>query len=507
MEQGPHALTHSIPSSGLDPPTSPWGPSCPNPGSGVSGGLTRSHWPQGCHSLDLPVRPLLHELHFVLALEPGGGKRASVTEPSGAGSPDARPSPTVPSPHLALSRGSIMFLFWKLLNRSRRMLPSGCGHRGGGLRAPGRNPGAGDHRHQGLGRHRAGGDQGQPRPPVSRAGRSGGKGARPRERGGKAGAEKGHRSQGRLCVGAGRGPLRCRLTLRGWRGRAAGRGCDARKPEPTCRPTPHPREPQPQGPCPQPQASAQPASPGQPWCRPQPLGARGARMGVITGHGPPAPPHPTGQYLQGPQRVGQLRAELHVDVGGLVPGDGTGRWGPAPGRVQPPPGDGGLGRGLGDRGTLGKDPASQGQAEHQQDRTGTPLGGTPPGLPGPSPASLEPPQPAGLVGLRQPLCPPLLPPPRQLRQPLRHLGLDPPQPEELLVPQPGGPHRGLLRPLQGRRESGSPPCAAARGASPPGPSHRTAFPGTEPRSHGASALVSTAVVPETTDPPICSSVA
>lgn len=30
-------------------------------------------------------------------------------------------------PHLALSRGSIMFLFWKLLKRSRRILPSGCG--------------------------------------------------------------------------------------------------------------------------------------------------------------------------------------------------------------------------------------------------------------------------------------------------------------------------------------------------------------------------------------------
>lgn len=27
--------------------------------------------------------------------------------------------------NLALSRGSIMFLLWKLLNRSRRMLPSG----------------------------------------------------------------------------------------------------------------------------------------------------------------------------------------------------------------------------------------------------------------------------------------------------------------------------------------------------------------------------------------------
>lgn len=37
------------------------------------------------------------------------------------------PPPTAARPHLALSRGSIMFLLWKLLKRSRRMLPSGCG--------------------------------------------------------------------------------------------------------------------------------------------------------------------------------------------------------------------------------------------------------------------------------------------------------------------------------------------------------------------------------------------
>lgn len=42
--------------------------------------------------------------------------------------------------HLARSRGSIMFLFWKLLNRSRRMLPSGCGtHRSSP--GPGRSQG------------------------------------------------------------------------------------------------------------------------------------------------------------------------------------------------------------------------------------------------------------------------------------------------------------------------------------------------------------------------------
>lgn len=32
--------------------------------------------------------------------------------------------------YLARSRGSIIFLFWKLLNLSRRMLPSGCGTEG-----------------------------------------------------------------------------------------------------------------------------------------------------------------------------------------------------------------------------------------------------------------------------------------------------------------------------------------------------------------------------------------
>lgn len=37
---------------------------------------------------------------------------------------------------------------------------------------------------------------------------------------------------------------------------------------------------------------------------------------------PHRPQHPQlGKYLQGPERVGQLRAELHVDVGVLVPGE------------------------------------------------------------------------------------------------------------------------------------------------------------------------------------------
>lgn len=44
---------------------------------------------------------------------------------------------------------------------------------------------------------------------------------------------------------------------------------------------------------------------------------------------------------------------------------------------------------------------------------------------------LEPPQPAGFVSLGQLLC---------------HLGLDPAQPEELLVPQLSCLHRGLLYP-------------------------------------------------------------
>lgn len=49
--------------------------------------------------------------------------------------------PREPGPHLARSRGSIMFLLWKLLKRSRRMLPSGCGTQKGRRQcAPSRNP-------------------------------------------------------------------------------------------------------------------------------------------------------------------------------------------------------------------------------------------------------------------------------------------------------------------------------------------------------------------------------
>lgn len=46
-------------------------------------------------------------------------------------------------PHLALSRGSIMFLFWKLLKRSRRILPSGCGTQRGRPQLGGAHPGPG----------------------------------------------------------------------------------------------------------------------------------------------------------------------------------------------------------------------------------------------------------------------------------------------------------------------------------------------------------------------------
>lgn len=76
-------------------------------------------------------------------------------------------------------------------------------------------------------------------------------------------------------------------------------------------------------------------------------------------------------------------------------------------------------------------------------------GALPHPTPNPQP-SLEPPQPAGSVGLGQPLCSSSFPPPCQFCQPLCHLDLDPAQPEELLVPQPGGPHRGLLDPLHNR---------------------------------------------------------
>ena len=99
-----------------------------------------------------------------------------------------------------------------------------------------------------------------------------------------------------------------------------------------------------------------------------------------------------------------------------------------------------------------------------------------PGGPPPSPparrASLEPPQPAGPVRLGQSPRPPLLPPSRQLRQSPRHLGLDPTQPDELLVPQPGGPQGGLLHSLREGRAGQS---GAGHGAAPGGPSvHRAA---------------------------------
>lgn len=83
--------------------------------------------------------------------------------------------------------------------------------------------------------------------------------------------------------------------------------------------------------------------------------------------------------------------------------------------------------------------------------------------------SLEPPQPAGSVGLGQPLCSPPFPPPCQFCQPLGHLALDPAQPEELLVPQPGGPHRGLLDPLHNRWSQVS--AVPASPAGPPLPGH------------------------------------
>lgn len=87
---------------------------------------------KGSHSLDLPESTLLHQFHLVLALEPGGGRRqqSATTSPPPREGPGGPPPPR-PRPYLARSRGSIRFLLWKLLNRSRRMLPSGCGTRRG----------------------------------------------------------------------------------------------------------------------------------------------------------------------------------------------------------------------------------------------------------------------------------------------------------------------------------------------------------------------------------------
>ena len=50
-----------------------------------------------------------------------------------------------------------------------------------------------------------------------------------------------------------------------------------------------------------------------------PWRTRGARMGVITGHRRLPFSAQRDKYLQSPERVRELRAELHVDVGVLIP--------------------------------------------------------------------------------------------------------------------------------------------------------------------------------------------
>lgn len=66
-------------------------------------------------------------LYLRLNLEEGGDSSQPIPHRK---VPEARPHRGA-GPYLARSRGSIMFLLWKLLNRSRRMLPSGCGTRRG----------------------------------------------------------------------------------------------------------------------------------------------------------------------------------------------------------------------------------------------------------------------------------------------------------------------------------------------------------------------------------------
>lgn len=112
MEEEPHGLIPSTPAnSGLDPSISLWGsspartlgskassavsPPRQDQGFHQEGGADKGSFSSGslqgllpqpgapsarqgraCHSLDLAERALLHELHFVLALEPAGGKGA-----------------------------------------------------------------------------------------------------------------------------------------------------------------------------------------------------------------------------------------------------------------------------------------------------------------------------------------------------------------------------------------------------------------------------------------------
>lgn len=78
------------------------------------------------HSLDFSECPLFHQLHLVLALEPGKQSRYQGRQPSPCTGASCTLGWPQPGAHLALSRGSIMFRRWKLLKRSWRMLPSGC---------------------------------------------------------------------------------------------------------------------------------------------------------------------------------------------------------------------------------------------------------------------------------------------------------------------------------------------------------------------------------------------
>ena len=188
-------------------------------------------------------------------------------------------------------------------------------------------------------------------------------------------------------------------------------------------------------------------SPGQPRCRPQPLGARGARMSVILEHG--GLPDST----QRPKWKSTFRVLSDPDSSELSCTSMSGAW-----YLE-----------------------TRGQAGQGQQRWGAPGRGVgPPSLPGaPAHASLEPPQPAGPVRLSQPPGPPLLPPPRQLGQPPRHLHLDPTQPEELLVSQPGSPYRGLLHPLGDRWGQGPAPGAPPQ-PPPPGDPSRPPDPRSQP---------------------------
>lgn len=95
----------------------------PHPGS-----LAQNVWCCGLGLSDLSKSPLLHILQLVSPLEPKGGVEMRILKWKYTDAKCLKRffGPSEGGPYLARSRGSIRFLFCRLLKRSVRTLPSGC---------------------------------------------------------------------------------------------------------------------------------------------------------------------------------------------------------------------------------------------------------------------------------------------------------------------------------------------------------------------------------------------